>query len=142
MIVKCIKRKLADVEDGRVRESLEKVVHLEENEDVGLKIGETYTVYGINLNFFIENMPFYYVCEDNQASYPVPKAAVFFEVVESTLSKHWRFVFELNSSYGLFLPEWASDQGFYERIVDENQHEISLFREYRKIMDDENVKRI
>ncbi len=138
MLVKCVKNRLADFEDGPLKDSLRKVLHLDENEDIGIRIGSQYTVYGINLNFFIEAMPFYYVCEDGNSTYPVPKSALFFEPVDSRLSKHWRFVFNENQ-YGLFLSEWATDEAFYENLVNGNKKEEALFSKYKKLMDDENI---
>ena len=88
MIVKCIKNKLADFEEGPLKTSLRKVLHLDENEDIGIRIGNLYTVYGVNLNFLIDGIPFYYICENEHSLYPVPKSAVFFETIDSRLSKH------------------------------------------------------
>ncbi len=139
MIVKCVKNKLADFEEGPFKASLRKFIHLDENEDIGIKVGFLYTVYGVNLNFFMERMPFYYICEDGRHSYPVPKSAVFFEIVDSKLSKYWRFVFNQNQQHGLFLPEWSHDEGFYERLVDGNQKEEAIFSRYKKLIEVENI---
>ena len=139
MIIKCVKNKLADFEEGPLKASLKKLIHLDENEDIGIRIGSLYTVYAINLNFFMEGMPFYYICEDGVLDYPVPKAAVFFEIVDSKLSRHWRFVFNQNQQHGLFLDEWVKGEGFYERLVEGNQKEEAIFLKYKKIIDDENT---
>lgn len=139
MIVKCVKNRLAHFEEGPLKASLRKIIHLDENEDIGIKIGGQYTVYGINLNFFIDGMPFYYICEDERSSYPVPISAAFFETIDSRVSKNWRFVFNQDQRHGLFLPEWADDEGFYERLVDGNQKEEIIFSRYKKLIDDENI---
>ena len=142
MIVQCIKNKLANFGEGVLKHSLRKVIHLDDHEDVGIKVGQLYKVYGINLNFFIENMPFYYICEDEHSSYPVPIAAVFFEIIDSKPSKYWNFVFEpgLTGRFGFFLPEWARDQRYYERLVDGGQKEEDTFVQYKKLIEDENIQ--
>jgi hypothetical protein len=137
MIVRCIRNKLADFEEGPLKDSLKEVVHLDESEDIGLKIGDLYTVYGVNLDFLVEGMPFYYICESSDSSYPVPMSAAFFEIIDSRLSKHWIFSFDQNQTYGLFSPEWANNSGFYERLVDGNQNEEAIFSNYKKLMESE-----
>jgi len=139
MLVRCIKNKFADFEEGPLKNSLRKVIHMDEHEEVGLKVGRTYIVYSINLNFLIENMPFYYICDDEQSPYPVPKAASFFEIIDSKPSQYWSFIFESGARgrYGLFLPEWANDQGFYERLVDGEQKEKEIFLRYKKQLESE-----
>lgn len=139
MIVKCIKNKLADFEEGDLKAALRKVIHLEEDEDIGFEINRNYVVYGLNLNFLVGNFPFYYVCENEESMYPIPVAAVFFEIVDSRLSKYWQFVFESNDDYRseLVFSEWASDKTFYEKIVDGSENEEAIFSKYKTLLENE-----
>jgi len=106
--------------------------------DVNLDVGREYTVYGI---LFRDNTPWYYLCDEDYDEYPTPFASDFFDVVDDRLSKCWKLSYsdlgEGQSSTFLAFDEWASDRSFYERLIDGDEAAVSLFSEYRKLMEQE-----
>ncbi len=128
-----------DFEEGELKSSLQEIIHLDEHETLGINVGQNYTVYGIDFNFFIHEMPFYYICEEKNSDYPVPCAAVFFEIIDAKPSAYWNFVFERNEDHrsALLFSEWAKSKEFYERLVDGEDSEQILFHRYKALLDSE-----
>lgn len=140
MKVKCIKNKLADFEEGPLKESLKKIIHLDEDIDIGLEVGAVYTVYGISFSFSDGTLPYYYICDFENANYPVPNAAVFFEVVDPRPSQYWEFIFNCpynKQEVGFNFPEWWRNEYFYSNLLDGEPKEEAIFLKYKKLMDEE-----
>ena len=106
--------------------------------EIGLAIGKEYTVYGI---LFRDNSPWYYLCEENHDSYPIPFAAEFFDVVDHKHSRYWYQLvakkWKDQTLKELVFKEWVSDKSYYERLVDGDAKAVELFKKYRVLMDAE-----
>ncbi|MFJ2485637.1 hypothetical protein [Pseudomonas sp. NPDC087639] len=106
--------------------------------ELDLEIGKEYVVYGIE---FWDNCPWIYICTESYDEYPKPFALDFFEITDSKLSAHWTLkskeTYNNKNKTQLVFPEWAADDSFYEKLVDDNEFCIATFDKYRKIMNSE-----
>lgn len=105
--------------------------HTEDEYMYGL--GREFTVYGIE---FRNNVPFYFVCEEVDDSYPVPLFYGCFDVIDDRFSSTWKIVNDRGdgdeSNILMILPRvWADSPMFYEELLEENEKEMGLFRELR-----------
>lgn len=107
---------------------------------VELEIGKEYVVYGIE---FRDNRPWFYICADEHEDYPKPFSSEFFETKDWRLSRCWQLCFE--HGYGehvqsrLVFAEWARDPSYYERLLDEEDQAVAVFRRYREWIDQEQA---
>jgi hypothetical protein len=53
-----------------------------------LTIGKEYVVYDL---YQSQSNVWYYICDDNYTYYPMQNPAPLFEMVDSRVSKYWRF---------------------------------------------------
>jgi hypothetical protein len=145
MLIKCIKNNIYDVgESITLLQYLKESVHLDNNE-LPLSIGKIYHVYGC---LYKKEYPWFYICEDDDfEDYPKAYAAPFFEVIDSSLSKYWVFGHaviknDINSEGYIYthmtFKEWANDYFFYERLVEGQEKEVSIFMKYKRLIDAEN----
>ena len=106
--------------------------------ELDLEIGKEYVVYGIE---FWDNCPWMYICTESYDEYPKLFALDFFEITDSKPSVHWNLkskeTYNNKNKTQLVFPEWAADDSFYEKLVDDNELCIATFDKYRKIMDSE-----
>lgn len=105
--------------------------------DFPIDIGCEYNVYAIS-----EFYGFIWFCilDRNSDTSPMWYPSVFFEIIDSRLSRYWIFSFFENSLkkgkrpfFGF--PEWAVNIEFYSDLVEGESEEIELFQRYRKAMD-------
>lgn len=138
MKIRCQVNKLGDIKDETLLCYLRKHIHLDDDAPLSLSVGRVYNVYGI---VFWGGCPWYYICEDALDIYPKPKSADFFEVVDDRLSAWWilwhRRDREGNCHPSLVFREWATNEMFYERLIDEHPLEVQIFKKYRKLIDHE-----
>ena len=97
--------------------------------------GNSYVAYGFTV---WQDHIWFYVCDEDYPSvwYPIMHPAALFHVVDPRLSKYWVFGHHPEAPNGrhLFIvsfPEWAGDQGFYERLVDRSETALRIFQEYK-----------
>ncbi len=144
MVIKCIKNNIYDVEkSSTLFQYLKESVHLDDNE-LPLDIDKTYNVYGC---MFKESHLWFYICEDDSFDdYPKAYAVPFFEIIDDSLSKYWVLGHSIlkDSSkpegyvyINITFREWAKDYFFYEKLVEGEKEEVSLFQKYKKLIDDE-----
>lgn len=106
--------------------------------DVDLDVGREYKVYGV---VFWDNRPWLYLCTEDYDEYPKPFSLEFFDVVDDTLSPHWKLSSfsqgEYKAATSLVFGEWAKDPNFYEKLIDGDSEAIATFAKYRHIIDQE-----
>jgi hypothetical protein len=130
MIVQCCFNKLSEIEDMSVLNHVRKNVHLSE---VALEIGRKYVAYGI---IFREGIPWFYVCEEETDTYPIPHFAGFFKIVDSSLSSYWKLHWSPEINQPSLLPkEWSDDDFFYENLVNGNSIEKKMFQVIKTAFD-------
>jgi hypothetical protein len=139
MRVRCVKNRIEEMQgDTRLYEMLTKVVGYKADHQLKLTVGREYVVYAISVKY---GYPWFFVADDTYTSYPMAYAAPMFQVVDSRLSQHWRFgyaLFEDSSEEPVNLiafEEWAVDYSFYERLLDSEPNEKSLFHRYKVMID-------
>jgi len=105
--------------------------------EFGLTVGVEYVVYAVALR---ANQIWYYVCDDADLWYPFHYPAPLFEIVDSSLSRYWRYAFTPSHSDHLAVlafEEWASDEYYYDRLTDRLETEVALFGRMKALMDRE-----
>ena len=135
MKVRCKTNKIDNSFTQDTATRLERYISISDSE-LDIEIGKEYTVYGIE---FWDNCPWIYICADSYDEYPKPFALDFFEVTEQKLSSYW--VLNSKDTYNkkvktqLVFCEWADDDSFYEKLIDEDEACVITFEKYRKAMD-------
>lgn len=102
-------------------------------------LGRFFTVYGIE---FRNNVPFYFVCEEEYDSYPVPLFYGCFDVVDDRFSSTWKMVNKKGSgddaNIVMILPSlWADSPMFYENLLEEDERALGIFSALRKELEEE-----
>ncbi|MCU1748386.1 hypothetical protein [Pseudomonas sp. 6D_7.1_Bac1] len=137
MKVVCKIDNLHSVEDSSVFARLKRYIS-DSNGVLDLQVGREYVVYGVE---FWDNCPWFYLCTEDDDEYPKPFAADFFETTDKRISKCWTLVTSPcegdENSTRLVFEEWARDSAFYERLIDGEGDAVTLFAEYRFLMDSE-----
>lgn len=138
MKVICIANNIQKLQDQEAQNRLKDYIRTSSGE-IDLVIGKEYVVYGVE---HWGDIPWYYLCSEEYDDYPKPFAADFFTVVDGSLSRHWQFKYnsasgKKNSVSSLLFKSWSEDETFYERVVDGDEEAISLFTNYRALMDSE-----
>ncbi|POA26047.1 MULTISPECIES: hypothetical protein [unclassified Pseudomonas] len=135
MKVRCKTNKIDNSFTQDTATRLERYISISDSE-LDIEIGKEYTVYGIE---FWDNCPWIYICADSYDEYPKPFALDFFEITEQKLSSYW--VLNSKDTYNkkvktqLVFCEWADDDSFYEKLIDEDEACVITFEKYRKAMD-------
>ena len=110
MLVRCTNTEVAGIADEHLREHISRHVHLE---DIGLERGNEYPVIGVH---FREGRVWYFLCDDEDAEYPRPYHAAFFEKIDDYLPNDWVLLDDYPSS--VVPREWAETPNFLERLVE------------------------
>ena len=101
-------------------------------------LGKEFIVYGI---VFWDNSPWYYVCDENDDEYPVPKYSGFFETIDDQLSNQFKLCHSIDENgkkySALVFSEWSENKLFYENLVNGNDHEVNIFLKNKKLIDNE-----
>jgi hypothetical protein len=137
MKVKCKTNKIDQSFTQDTATRLKRYISIGDSE-LDIEVGKEYTVYGVE---FWDNCPWVYICPEPYDEYPKPFALDFFEVTEKKISSHW----VLNSQCThnkkvktqLVFCEWADDESFYERLINEDEECVNTFDSYRKMMNAE-----
>jgi hypothetical protein len=135
MKVRCKTNKIDNSFTQDTATRLERYISISDSE-LDIEIGKEYTVYGIE---FWDNCPWIYICADSYDEYPKPFALDFFEITDQKLSSYW--VLHSKDTYNkkvktqLVFCEWADDDSFYEKLIDEDDACVITFEKYRKAMD-------
>lgn len=119
MKVRCLFTALDDISDPNMLQHVRRYVHLSE---IGLVRDAVYEVYGIS---FRDDVPWYCLCDEPGASYPIPCCAAFFAVVCSTVPPDWVRVAE--PELALVPRAWVEFPCFLESLVDGNPEAATVF---------------
>src|SRR5262249_14360160 len=104
-----------------------------------LTVGEEYVVYALQIR---SDQDWDYLCAHRGEDSPYRYPSQVFDLIDARPSTHWRFKHWRSPKTETWtstfaIPEWVSDLGFYERLVDGHEAERTIFRRYRLLMDDE-----
>lgn len=84
-----------------------------------LTVGASYPVVAIVVN---HGIPWYYIHDDDDLSWPIWYPASLFEVSDGAFPESWvygYFVVSRDVQFPIIsFPEWANDRYFYERLID------------------------
>lgn len=94
-----------------------------------LTVGESYTVFAVTT---FKGGCWYYIIDDDALRYPTWRIAPLFEVLDPSIPASWECHYVRNSTADpgfplLSFPEWASDQHFYERLVEGDDPASRIF---------------
>lgn len=141
MLVRCVSNKLESVDPrsafGRELQQSVKT----DGCSLDVTVGTFYTVYAIAIR---NSYPWYFIADDLYArlGYPLSYAAAFFVETDVRVSSCWTIGFRgpkskiKGMSEVLFtFKEWASDEVFFERLIDRNEDDVVLFQKYKNFMD-------
>lgn len=98
---------------------------------LNLKVNKEYCVYGV---VFRNDLPWYYLCQDESDYSPTAYPAELFLVSDNRLSTHWVLSVEFSS---LLIKNWSNDPSFYERLVEGDPSAIKEFMYSKTLMDNE-----
>lgn len=133
MTVKCIRKYWKDFDNKITVEKLKKQICMEEGYE-NLIVGQVYPVYGV-LFWGEQNTTNYYICEDENSEYPIPLPADFFEIINGSIPTEWKLGFHRYSDgdqiTNLVIEEWATDDMFYENLVNGKIKEKDIFNNYK-----------
>ena len=138
MRVRCITDNISDVPSG-THVAQQKFRYFGRGaQRVHLTPQKTYVVYALMecpLGKWI------YVVDDDYPSiwYPLGYPLDFFEIMDARVSKIWKpeVVVSFAGERGRLrtFEEWSNDPSFYERLVDKEDLEITIFRKRKEVMD-------
>nr|BFD32707.1 hypothetical protein GTC16762_23250 [Pigmentibacter ruber] len=129
MKVRCKYSTIDEIVDQKIRVKL-----LEEKiYGIDLKKNKEYNVCGIKI---YEKKMYFLIFYDDNCCFPDAYLADFFEVIDSRMSRYFRF-FSNSDNLEINSKEWIEDQCFYEKILDDYSEEIIKYREYKKLIDSE-----
>lgn len=129
MRVRCITNVVDKLPDAAVRDRLNLSIH-REGPDEDLVVGQVYHVVAIAR--WRDNGLRVYLHTINESHHPYPYPLEMFEVVDPSLPTGWCVNFEQQQD-GLIIqrisfPEWASDDQFFERLVDGDETAITIYQ--------------
>jgi len=105
--------------------------------DFHLTLSKEYVVYAIAIR---SDQVWYYVVDDTSPWFPINKPAPLFKIVDDRVSQHWRVrLTPGNPDHRMLLAfeEWVSEQWFYDRLSDNEEAEVKVFKERKRQMDAE-----
>ena len=128
MIVKCIANNISFLSREDIRERVREWVN-SEGEYNDIEIGIEYVVQAIG---YFRGGVFYYLHSVEVSEFPYPYVAEFFEVVDSSLPANWEVSFRVEDGKKRFkrltFSEWANDDFFYEKLIDDDDQSIALYQ--------------
>ncbi len=127
MLVRCMKNKIASLDDPVIRAHVEQHVHMD---SIELAIGNCYPVFGV---IFRAGVVWYLLCEEITDNYPTPYCSAFFELIDGAISSGWSLsVADSNVGSVSVLPDrWAVDGRFLEKLVDGESDAVSYFNDLK-----------
>ncbi len=107
-----------------------------------ITLGKEYTVYVFTS---WKGETWYYIDDDAGRYYPSTYPAPLFEVSDSRLSAYWRIRVEqtetragiATSIVELAFEEWFADPYFFDKLTDQNEAEVKMFRQIKARMEAE-----
>lgn len=124
MRVICKYTALAAIEAAQLRGHVRESVHQDE---IDLVRGRQYPVLGI---LFRGGVPWFYICESEEAEYPRPYCAAFFDFHDATIPPGW--VLQWDGRFSSVVPHWwAEVPNFLERLIDGDAEARSTFARAR-----------
>lgn len=130
MRVVCTQNTLAAIAESEVRERLRRLIHMN-GPITDLEIGREYAVQAV------EEMwggLWFYLHTVSVNDYPYPYPAEMFELRDNTVPAGWVVSMKVQrGSVGLkriTFPAWATDDVFYERLVDGDVETVSVYRRW------------
>ena len=115
-----------------------KLIEWAKNSELEITQGKIYTVIAISkyLDIF-----FYYIIGDESGNYPLAFPTDLFEIIDNRVSKYWDVFIEkidtiteleLQNNDVISFNEWTLNKdSFYENLLEEEKHEISVFNTYK-----------
>ena len=140
MKIKCIYKSwdaLPDyffMDSGMEKEEFDNYKHI----DYHLDLGKEYIVYAITIR---DNFFWYCLYETNESKYPTWKPSPFFEVIDSRTSQYWIYSYQKLENDVPVTPiitfsEWANNHPiFYHKLVRLEAPELTVFTQYKELMD-------
>lgn len=133
MIVRCISSTGA-VLPVNARDPL---LGVDSDTEFPITIGHTYPVYAVTV---LLGIAWYYILNDDGQPWPKWTPAPLFDITDGSFPSSWRFGyfrFSMEDQYPIIsFPEWSSDHGFYERLVDGEEEAVQVFNRRRKEVDE------
>ncbi|MFZ2643177.1 MAG: hypothetical protein WA117_19450 [Verrucomicrobiia bacterium] len=130
MRIVCIKNTLAAIAESEVRERLRRSIHMD-GPITDLEIGREYAVQAVEER---DGGLWFYLHTVSVNDYPYPYPAEMFELRDNTVPAGWVVSMEVQrGSVGLkriTFPAWATDDVFYERLVDGDVETVSAYRRW------------
>ena len=107
-----------------------------------LTLGKEYTVYVLTE---WKGEIWYYIDDDAGRYYPSTYPAPLFEVSDSRLSSYWRIEVEQTQTRTgiqttvlvLAFDEWFADPYFFDKLTDQTDTEVEMFRQIKARMEEE-----
>ncbi|MFY3383445.1 hypothetical protein [Paracidovorax sp. MALMAid1276] len=100
-----------------------------------IQIDKEYVVQAV---VFWKSIPFYYIYEYDEDSYPKPVCYKYFAVIDDSLPQCWKLIVDRNLIGGfqsfLIFKEWAENIELYERLVDGDEQALEIFTKYRNLL--------
>jgi len=128
IVARCVRNSLHSIDSDDVRTRLGQAIH-RDGPNTDLVIDREYKVQAIEqrdggLWLFIHSVP--------SSKFPYPYPSEFFEIASALIPDGWVAQFR-TSSLGTVLkrlsfPEWATDDTFYEKLVDEDSRAIEAYK--------------
>ena len=109
--------------------------------NIGLTYGKIYTVLALTN---IENSIWVYLMSDDGHDYPIPFPNIFFAIKDGSVSNQWDYSSDMIENFEdldlvlgkvISFKPWRDQKSvFYEKILDEDKHTMSIFNEYKDKM--------
>lgn len=118
-----------------------KLVEWTKSSELEITQGKIYTVLAISK---YSDIFFYYIIGDESDNYPLAFPVDLFEVIDNRVSKYWDVhiekidsidELELQNNDVISFKEWTLNKdSFYENLLEEEKHEMSVFDIYKDKM--------
>jgi hypothetical protein len=112
---------------------------LDADTEFPLEVGKAYVVFALTV---YRGYVWYYLCNENYTYYPAWSPSPLFDVVEGTISRYWVYNHWHPRDEGGGYPimafdDWANDLYYYDRLTDGDEREVSIFRRYKRLIEEE-----
>jgi hypothetical protein len=128
MIVRCI----ANTGESLPSVNIAPRAGYERSTEFPLTVGHAYVVFALTV--FL-GTAWYYVMDDDDLAWPTWMPSSLFEIEDGTVPSNWvvgYFRFSQDDQRPMLsFPEWATDHGFYERLVDGEAEAVEIFERRR-----------
>ncbi|PSB44465.1 hypothetical protein C7B67_22620 [filamentous cyanobacterium Phorm 6] len=131
MKIRCIANTGASLPDDYIEPAIGYTKQIQ----FSLTVGREYVVYAFRE---WRGTIWYYICDDNYTYYPMQNPAPLFEVVDSRVSKYWRFELAPNGRLEIAFEQWFTDPYFYDKLTDQEEAEVEIFDQVKELMDAED----